>query len=446
MESKRLEHIDQLAREALEKMEVPHQAADWAAMEARIDKDAFLKTRLYWLKGGELLLMLLALWLLLQFSGWQMPGINFNSPDNSTAPTIQQSTTPQPQIQPAVPSNIIPTEQEHTDKKENTRKVEDVPYANSKHKNQKNSPLKNVFAENRATHIANAVNLPSYSSQTRAGQSIFETSSVIQTPAFLTPQSDDNYSTKNTPQNTNTSLATTQRYTGSTDYLPMNLTLLDQSMADDLFPTDPVSPGDPVPSRIRQPRHLRIAASPDMNMTSGGYRMGMTASGLVGVELTDKWKVESGLAYSAKIFKDLPMNEEQYPNLNDNYTKNMDWHVAEIPLHLQYTIKQSTNWRPFVNVGATAHAVLLADYGYQDGLDPLDSVFDTNREAGLLQGGSLADNVYYTADIGLGLERQLDKNLHLFIQPTYKYALNQVGVHRDRVHTFSLVMGARTAL
>jgi len=189
--------------------------------------------------------------------------------------------------------------------------------------------------------------------------------------------------------------------------------------------------------------NFSIVASPDMNTAkSSSYRMGMSVGGFTSVELSDKWQLETGLAYSGKFFSDMPMDEERFPNMA-NVTKDMNMHVAEIPLHLQYTINKSTNWRPFITAGVTANVAMFADYQYKDGIE---SPFDTSREAGLFEGGRLSDNVYATADIGLGLERQLDKNLHLFIQPTVKFALDDVGAHHDRINTFSLVMGARAAL
>lgn len=452
MESKRLEHIDKMANEALGQMEVPYQSMDWAAMEARIDKDAFLKTRLYWLKGGELLVMLLAFWLLIQFSGWHIPGVDFNAPNHSTTPSVKKENTPlkQQSTSPAViPGEQAPAESEKTDVKqelqENAKKAKGLPFASNKHKTPKNRPLRNAFTQAEATHTATAANAFSpFSSKPRTGVPIFEENSVIQAPTFLTPP--ENNSVITPIQTSPDKIASYDD--GAIERLPVSLTLLDNKLTGDLLLNAdlPQRVVDPVPTGLKKPRHLRIAASADMNMTDGSYRMGMTGSGLVGVELSDKWKIESGLSYSAKTFKELPMNEAQYPNLADTYTKDMNWHVMSIPLHLQYTIKQSTNWRPFINMGASVHAVMSASYAYQNSMNTVESLFDQDREAGLLQGGNLNDNVYYTADFGLGLERQLDKNLHLFIQPTYKYALNNAGIHRDRVHTFSLVMGARTTL
>ncbi len=450
MDNKRLEYIDQIARDALGQVEVPYQPADWAAMEARIDKDAFLKTRLYWLKGGELILMLVTLWLLLQFVGWQMPGNNnYTPPKNNAVPAIQEKQPESRGDDKILPEEEVPTEQPKKDTKQTKDSLEGLPYANkiqnTKNTQENNTPKNTVNVNKSEQHIETTQspvvwNIISNESESTAIESPAYTNNDLTT---VVTKSNKNLE----PPKENKTVSETSAYAEFTDRIPVKYALLDNHVNSELLEIALVTtPGDPVPTRPKKARHLRIAASPDMNMTSGGYNMGLTAAGLVGVELTDKWKFETGVAYSAKMFKELFMNPEQYPNLGDNYSKNMDWHALEIPAHIQYTIKQSTNWRPFINAGMTAHAVMMSNYSYQDGLNTLESPFNNDREAAILQGGKLSDNLYATVDFGLGLERQLDKNLHLFIQPTYKYALNHAGIHRDKVHTFSLVMGARTAL
>jgi len=424
----RLNHIDTIARDALQNMEFPYQPADWSAMESRIEKDAFLRTRLYWLKGGELLLMLLAFWVLFQFTGMTFP--ETPTTPRSTPPTKQNILTP---AEKDTPQNIDNQEEKTPEKKNKEEEV--LHFAQN---NKINTPVKNppTFA----TFDGVATVAPS-SSPIRMTRSVFEENQFINTPVllqtttkYISPIIHQKAQVPNIKQNTDES-----REPSFAGRLPQNVVLVESNPENNITTETEI---DPVPNVSRHPLHFRIAASPDMNVAQGSYRMGMTIGGLASVELSDKWQLETGLAYSGKFFNDLPLNEERFPYMED-VSKDMNLHVAEIPLHLQYTIKKSTNWRPFVSAGFTANAVMFANYDYNDGIE---SPFETQREAGMLEGGNLRDNLYATADIGLGLERQLDKNLHLFIQPTVKFALDNIGLHHDSIHTFSLVMGARTAL
>jgi len=424
----RLNHIDTIARDALQNMEFPYQPADWSAMESRIEKDAFLRTRLYWLKGGELLLMLLAFWVLFQFTGMTFP--ETPTTPRSTPPTKQNIPTP---AEKDTPQNIDNQEEKTPEKKNKEEEV--LHFAQN---NKINTPVKNppTFA----TFDGVATIAPS-SSPIRMTISVFEENQFINTPVllqtttkYISPIIHQEAQVSNIKQNTDES-----REPSFAGRLPQNVVLVESNPENNITTETEI---DPVPNVSRHPLHFRIAASPDMNVAQGSYRMGMTIGGLASVELSDKWQLETGLAYSGKFFNDLPLNEERFPYMED-VSKDMNLHVAEIPLHLQYTIKKSTNWRPFVSAGFTANAVMFANYDYNDGIE---SPFETQREAGMLEGGNLRDNLYATADIGLGLERQLDTNLHLFIQPTVKFALDNIGLHHDSIHTFSLVMGARTAL
>jgi len=410
----RLENIDSIVKDALHNIEFPYQAADWEAMESRIENDAFLRTRLYWLKGGELLMMLLAFWVLFQFFGMTYP----QQPVPRMESQPQKLNTPPP----AKKNHIVPprkedvlreNEEEETEPEQEENEADDLHFAQK-------MPVEAVSAP-----VVESEILPEVVTQ----QEVEELLATV-----MNDNSDIEEKNEETP---------IVEHIGSFSerILPTKLVLLDNKIEG--FAADETVVEDPVPAGRKFPMNFSIVASPDMNTAkSSSYRMGMSLGGFTSVELSDKWQLQTGLAYSGKFLHDLPMDEERFPNMAD-VTKDMNMHVAEIPLHLQYTIKKSTNWRPYVTAGVTANVAMFADYNFNNGGE---SPFDNKREAGVFEGGRLGDNVYATADIGLGLERQLDKNLHLFIQPTVKFALDDVGAHHDRINTFSLVMGARTTL
>ncbi len=409
----RLSHIDSIAKDALQNLEFPYQPADWAAMESRIEKDAFLRTRLYWLKGGELLLMLLAFWVLFQFTGMTFP----DAPAPQHIPPVKQQFQP-----PIQENNALPAEEKTPENIDNQKET----------RPKKEAEEELHFAQN--TNISNSkFQIPNSNTRIPAIQI---------TPDVATPKT---YSAKTVHPRTHLSQAIEEsviqhsqlatRNPQLVTRLPSIQVLVESRTKHDAAATAEI---DPLPER-KQRMHLRIAASPDMNTSANTSRMGMTFGGLTSVELSDKWQVETGLAYSGKFFNDLPTQNTAFPNIA---MKDMNLHLVEVPLHAQYTIKKSINWRPFVTAGFTANAVMYAQHEYSnDNEEP----FPPQDAAGIIEGGAWKDNLYATADIGLGLERQLDRNLHLFIQPTVKFALDDTA-HHERIHTFSLVMGARTAL
>lgn len=410
----RLENIDSIVKDALHNIEFPYQAADWEAMESRIENDAFLRTRLYWLKGGELLMMLLAFWVLFQFFGMTYP----QQPVPHMESQPQKLKTPPPNKK----NHIVPPRKEDV-LRENEEEEGTTPESEEKEEEELN------FAQNTPVEAS-----PASVMESQIVPEMVMHQEVEELLARVMSDSDVEETTEAVP-------AVQRVGSLSERILPTKLVLLDNEI--EHFVANKAVAEDPVPAGRKFPMNFSIAASPDMNTAkSSSYRMGMSLGGFTSIELSDKWQLQTGLAYSGKFLGDLPMDEERFPNMA-NVTKDMNMHIAEIPLHLQYTIKKSTNWRPFITAGVTANVAMFADYNFNNGVE---SPFDTNLEAGLFEGGRLSDNVYATADIGLGLERQLDKNLHLFIQPTVKFALDDVGAHHDRINTFSLVMGARTAL
>ena len=59
-----------------------------------------------------------------------------------------------------------------------------------------------------------------------------------------------------------------------------------------------------------------------------------------------------------------------------------------------------------------------------------------------MQGGSLADNIYLTGTIGLGVQANVSDDIKWYIQPTYRHALTgELNPLVDRISTLSLEAG-----
>lgn len=177
--------------------------------------------------------------------------------------------------------------------------------------------------------------------------------------------------------------------------------------------------------------------------------MGFAAGALVSKELSDRVQIGTGLSYNYKQFKYIA-GELTSPAEAPMQLMGITQHQVEIPLNLEFTIKESINWRPFFVAGVSGNFVLHTKYdydlvNYQGQPSELEFAYPDDTK-GILNGGNFKSNSYATANLGIGLERKLDNNLHLFILPTFKYALSGIGPNDEKTNTFSLVMGARATL
>ena len=68
-----------------------------------------------------------------------------------------------------------------------------------------------------------------------------------------------------------------------------------------------------------------------------------------------------------------------------------------------------------------------------------------NFAGGILAGGSFIENRYFTANLGIGVERKFNPRWSLFSQPTYQHQLlsQGLGPNNDRINTLSILTGAR---
>ncbi len=67
---------------------------------------------------------------------------------------------------------------------------------------------------------------------------------------------------------------------------------------------------------------------------------------------------------------------------------------------------------------------------------------------GFFEGGSFAENSYFTVDLGVGIERHLNERASLFFEPVYQHNpfRKSLGPNQDRINTLSLSTGIRVNL
>lgn len=223
------------------------------------------------------------------------------------------------------------------------------------------------------------------------------------------------------------------------DFGKWHLTLLTGLDGDNVF--TPAYPRFKVPETIRN---------------SSGFHLGFLLS-----EGAKRLETGFGFIYAHKEYN-APSVTFIQGSLRDGYTteqlQKIQLNLLQIPVFTRYNIVHKENWRLYASLGATAQVTLSANYFIvHPGFFPssvaltgkTNSVYQ-NLEEGLMQGGTLIDNVYLSMDIGVGAEKMISPRTSLFAQSSYQSFVGHVskgiGPYNDRISTVSFQSGVRINL
>lgn len=188
-----------------------------------------------------------------------------------------------------------------------------------------------------------------------------------------------------------------------------------------------------------------------------------------------KWEMESGLIYSAKRYLPLPLSEIAYSvtnGLTGEKLKSFEYDMISIPLNFRHHFIPNGKWRFYYTAGVSLHTVMQADYfftaparpqptGPPTNFGPPIPPNNNNTKAGvaesaftkgLLQGGAFEQNSFFTANLGIGLERYISHRTSLFAQPQYQHTVlylvenGGIGPLQDKINTMRLIFGMRVKL
>jgi len=142
--------------------------------------------------------------------------------------------------------------------------------------------------------------------------------------------------------------------------------------------------------------------------------------------------------------------------------------LLTIPLNLQFQINDpDKKWKIHAVAGTALNVLALNHYNVTvnnigsstsrfsgpvpEGLPVENTPDEILREAdiageGLFEGGTFKRNHFFTANLGIGVERFISPRWSLFVQPVYQHEIfgKNLGLNRDRIHTFSIQMGAKS--
>ncbi|MEN9609759.1 MAG: hypothetical protein RLZZ628_573 [Bacteroidota bacterium] len=184
-----------------------------------------------------------------------------------------------------------------------------------------------------------------------------------------------------------------------------------------------------------------------------GYRKG-------GVE------IESGLTYSFKSYRPVDITAITGDFTNGYVTekpKLVSFNMLHIPIHANFYLYDKKKWSIYGSIGAAATMAMQTDYDIsktvsapltQSRVDPnanttQNSVMSLYKR-GALEGASLDNNYYFTANAGAGIEYQpkFRGRWSIFAQSLYQQHIGNQGVgeNQDKISTFSIQIGAKARL
>ncbi len=223
------------------------------------------------------------------------------------------------------------------------------------------------------------------------------------------------------------------------DFGKWHLTLLTGLDGDNVF--TPAYPRFKVPETIRN---------------SSGFHLGFLLS-----EGAKRLETGFGFIFAHKEYN-APAVTFIQGSLRDGYTteqlKKIQLNLLQIPVFTRFNIVHKENWRLYASLGATAQVTLSANYFIvHPGFFPssvaltgkTNSVYQ-NLEEGLMQGGTLIDNIYLSMDMGVGAEKMISPRTSIFAQSSYQSFVGHVskgiGPYNDRISTVSFQSGVRINL
>ena len=200
------------------------------------------------------------------------------------------------------------------------------------------------------------------------------------------------------------------------------------------------------------PENIRFKV-PQITRNSPGFHVGFLLS-----EGANRLETGIGFIYAHKEYN-APRITFIQGSLRDGYTteqlKKIQLNLLQIPVFTRYNVVNTDKWKFYASIGATAQLTMAANYyivhpGFfpsSVGLTGKNSSVYQNLEEGLMQGGTLLDNVYLSLDYGIGVEKVVSSRASLFIQSGYQQFVGHVskgiGPYNDRISTFSLQSGVR---
>ncbi len=414
-----VDEVDKAVYHTLHRLEAPYQQAHWNTLAGRLQVIAVRVRRLRIAKIAEAAIFLLLLW---------------NT--ESYRETNAFPTGPTPRFNPNVPV---------------AQQVEPAPDGNNRN-------IRSNTGRNRATPLPalvadvlnNTLNLPgtasllseNYQSSSSAGDMLLQLNALADQ-------------------------ARANVYAATPSPLPPHLLALSVPASEKPFGLQQMI--TPTKTSAKGPFYLSSSLLTDMDQvhtTDGDYPGSGYGVAVAGGYRPGKWGVEAGLGYTGKQFTPKQKVDIYSGNPVDGYygstLSNVGADLLTVPVKITRRLAQAGRTSAHLVAGTTLNVALNKsyDYGtvyYPAGTVPPNLLPDPNQAPnlknpgkGLLEKGTLADNLYASVDAGLRIEHRLGKSGRhtAFVEPAYRRTVagKGYGPKQEPVHSFSLQAGVLTYL
>lgn len=193
--------------------------------------------------------------------------------------------------------------------------------------------------------------------------------------------------------------------------------------------------------------------------------MGWSAGMGIGIDY-GRFELTTGLSFRRLDYKPSKIKERSGSfriGFQESSLDRIKLDVISLPIAIQVNYLKRPKLELYAAIGGTVNSVAATDYTVQveeisSGLRPKpvpsESAENSSRlgdkdfSKGIFQGGSLHDNTFITADIGLGLQYSLNDKISLYAEPNFSFhtSSNGIGPNDDRFHRLSLELGAKMSI
>lgn len=222
------------------------------------------------------------------------------------------------------------------------------------------------------------------------------------------------------------------------------------------------------PIHVKAPKQQRFYAATFANIdknhvrstgystSSNGYGSGVAIGYRIG-----KWGVETGLSYNRRQYqpkKEIEIYGNTVNGFYTSYAQSVNAHVVSVPVKVTRRVARFGQATAHATAGVTTNFAMEKNFQYGSDFYPgqapssnqsPDSKPKLRKNGqGLLEKGSLGDNMYASADVGLRIEHPIGRRFAAFVEPAYRVALGSQGIGPSpaKINTFSVQAGVLTTL
>jgi hypothetical protein len=172
-----------------------------------------------------------------------------------------------------------------------------------------------------------------------------------------------------------------------------------------------------------------------------------------------KWSAETGIAYNSVTYnpqKNIKISSNNGSHgIKGTYLKEMDLDIVSVPVSANRRVARVGKSTLSAKIGATAHAITQSAFRYETvSLPPTTPVpgngtntFTTTQGNGVFEGGKLKNNAWASVEAGLRLERPINRQTSVFIEPTYSSVIaGKIGPTNDKIAGLVLNAGVISRL